>query len=177
MIQIDYRRALSLAAAFVLATAGSADAARDVRSANDRRPVVQRLSCANGGTPRRLPIGPDDASLGPVRFSNGRFGADYPPRHFEPTRRWGFFRLKAPLRVDPGARVRIAVAPADRGHVWFGYGAVRADLLDIVACRQMKPTVWLGAIVVDGPQCARLRIIHRGTTSILRIPFGRGACR
>ena len=74
--------------------------------------------------------------------------------------------------------MRIELAPVNRGHAWLSYKRAKhpADVLDVVACSGVKYTVWLGAIVVDGPQCVRLRVIHRGTTAILRIPFGRGAC-
>jgi len=177
-MHMDYRKVLSFATVFALAAAGSARATEEGRSAaKDRESDVHRLSCANGGTPRKVPIGPHDASLGPLRFVNGRFGAGYPPRHFRPTSGRELFPLKAPMLVDPGARLRIEIARADRRHVWLGYGAGRTDRLDVVACRHTKPTVWLGAIVVDGARCARLRVVQGGSTSILRIPFGRGTCR
>lgn len=173
---MKYVNVFSLGAALALVSTGSVAAAQDGRSAaQDRTPVVSELTCANGGTPRKVPVGPYDAVSGPVRFSNGRLMADSPHRHFKPHRDLGFFKLKSLLLVDAGARVRIEVARVNRGHAWLAYGGRSADVLDI-ACSQQKPKVWIGTIVVEGAQCLRLRVIHRGTASILRIPFGRDTC-
>lgn len=175
-----YVNAFSLGAALALVSAGSVAAAQDDgrSAAEDGTPIVSELTCANGGTPRKVPVGPYDAVSGPVRFSNGRLMADYPHRHFKPHRKLGYFKLKSLLLVDAGARVRIEVAPVNRGHAWLSYKRAKhpADVLDI-ACSHPKPKVWIGVVIVDGAQCLRLRVIHRDTTSILRIPFGRDTCR
>lgn len=69
-------RAFSLGAALALVSTGSVATARDGRStAEDRTPVASELTCANGATPRTLPVSAADAVTEPARFSNGRLMA------------------------------------------------------------------------------------------------------
>lgn len=177
---MDYVKVFSLGTALALISAGSATAAQDALwNGKDRKPVVHKLRCSGGGASDRWVISPTDVTIGPVTFGSAGRAGTYSRRHFKPWRELGFFPLKSPMKVDAGQRVRIEVAPINRGHAALTYGVRNrggADVLDIVSCSAKDHTAWVGFMRVDGPQCVRLRVIHRGTTSILRLPFGRGIC-
>lgn len=143
-----------------------------------------------------------DIDAGPVTFNGLNEAAALPAGDFQPLR-GRYLVLKAVTEVDASKKVRITIAPQDRGHASLLYdqrryrddGRYRLDdglpSVRLHACAKDQPssiadrsvgptTQFNGGFIVTRPSCVRVQVSVEGspktTSRTIRFGVARSAC-